>query len=186
MKNKIISIDAIEDEERWVPIPSVSPGRNSRRLKGLFLKKGNCYFARGVPKGIFNFIYRASLKLQLKDKNIIFSRGSVKERDKRIISRMSIEILEWDVGISCIIPRQIRYDKNLPLLVGDSFHKVRYVEIIVLKGLLGLAFGSKSDSWCNAMAVNIITKGWKSLENKKVDEVFILPEVKNPSEQEEF
>ena len=173
---KIVRIDKVDDSERWVPIPGTKSGHRKPRIKELHKKKGNCYFAVGVSQKLIDFVYRSVMKLKLRDKTLIFSRGTVKRSRKTIFWSVDMVELDWDVGISVIIPRRLSYTKNLRLLIDEEEHFVRMMEIVVLAGLLRISSPDRAGHWYSRMAATVLTKGWKRFDDDLPAEVFIIDE----------
>ena len=167
-KDNIIPINWIDDAERYIPVPGYIP-KNRPRLKSFIKVKGNCYFAHGVAHKIIDFIYRSVIKLDLKEKKMVFSRGAVKWKNKNIFNSVGIRELDWDVGISIIIPRGLNYNKMVKLSVDNEVKEFRFMELIVLSGLLRLAFPKKASQWYSLMATTIMAKGWDSLQDEPAD-----------------
>jgi hypothetical protein len=172
--DKIVPLNRVEDSERWVPIPGTDRLRPSSRLKSLHRKRGNCYFAVGVSKKLFDFTYRSVVKLGLGAKTLIFSKGAVKVNNRSVSTRVSIKELDWDVGISIIIPRKLAYGRKLHLLIDGVEHHLSLMEIIVLQGLLQIASPGKPFKWYSSMAATIMAGGWKRYESTTPSEVLIV------------
>ena len=171
----IIPINRVKESERWVPIPGTDRVKPSARLKSLHRKRGNCYFAVGVSQKLFDFIYRSVVKLGLGEKTLIFSKGAVKSRNRSIVNSVGLKELDWDVGISMIIPKRLSYSKTLNLLVEDEEYTIRVMEIIVLAGLLKILNPKKPAQWNNDMAATIIALGWKRFEENEPAKVLLKP-----------
>lgn len=177
--NNIIPLHAVEQSDRAAIIPGWQRGRAVPRLKELSRRRGSCWFTAGVPASLVDFIYRSSLKLGLRDRKLLFSRGGVKRGGRPVVTAVEIRELEWDVGTSVIIPRELNYRRTLRLLVDDEEYSVRLMEIIVLGGLLRLTVPSKPHAWYPAMAVSIITGGWRRWEAGEPGRVLALAPDKN-------
>lgn len=162
-KTKIIDINKIHDFEHWVPVPCYINKKRKIKFKRLYKKKGNCYFAVGIPFGIINFIYRSTLKLNLKENKLIFSKGAVKINNLSVNNAIQLNKLDWDVGISFIIPRKLNYKSFSEYTINNKKHKIRNMEVLVLSTLLKLAKPGKSNAWYTNCSQNIIINGWKSL-----------------------
>ncbi len=169
---KTVPINWIDDTERYIVVPRMLRSRTVKKLKLLIKVKGNCYFTKGVPYGIIDFIYRAVIKLGLRERKLIFSRGSVK-RKKDGGAGMEICELDWDLGTSFIIPMRMRYDAMIDISIYGSRTKVRTMEIIVLAGLLGLVHPDRSFRWRSALAAAIVTHGWSEIKKKDPPRVFM-------------
>lgn len=173
MFKNVIPLNWIKKSERWVLVPSYTSRGIRRRLKELIKVKGNCFFTSGVAHQIIDFVYRAVVQLELRDKKLIFSRGSVRRNNRPVINAVDICELDWDVGLSLIIPRTLRYNREIKLLVDNEEHRLRLMEIIVLQGLLRIAYPGKGRKWHSAMAASVIAKGWGRLKKDTPAEVYI-------------
>ena len=169
--NKIININWIDDSDRCALIPGYQNYRKIRRLKELKKAKGNCYFSSGISHKLIDFIYRSVKKLGIHDRNLFFSKGAVKAKNMNILNSVKIEELDWDVGISVIIPYRLNYNRKISLLVENNACEVRLMEIIVLIGLLSIAYQKKSAKWYSNMSAAIIARGWDILERDDSPEV---------------
>jgi hypothetical protein len=173
MFKNVIPLNWIDESERWVLVPSYTSRGIRRRLKGLIKVKNNCYFTSGVAHQLIDFVYRAVVQLGLRDKKLIFSRGSVRRNNRPVINAVDICELDWDVGMSLIIPRTLNYKREIGLLVDNEEYQLRLMEILVLQGLLRIAYPEKGRRWHSAMAASIIAKGWGRLEGDNPAEVFL-------------
>ena len=144
MKSNIVNIDWIDKSDRCAIVPGYINSKKAGRLKELFKAKGNCYFTSGIAYSLIDFIYRAVIQLKIKDKKLIFSRGAVKINGKSVLHSLGIRELNWDVGVSIRIPQKLNYNKKIRLIVDDKEHELRLMEIIVLSGLLHIAYPRKS------------------------------------------
>ncbi len=160
---KIIPMDKTDPSDRWVPIPNRCAG--SLRLKGLFRRRGNCYFASGVPKDITTFSYRVALKLGLTKRTIIISRGLVRSGGLSRKDLVSLQELDWDVGMSMIIPRSLSRRERLEIRSNEATAGATTMELIVLAGFLRIAQPGRLPGWYNKMAMSIMLNGWKSLNS---------------------
>jgi len=163
---KIVPIDWVDDEERWILVP---PGpaetRRRRRDKQLVYKKNRCLFASGVPRSIIDFTYRAVRKLGLSDRVLIFSRGTVRAGGVLKIREVSIRELDWGVGTLFTIPRQLRYGEHADLAVEGGTCSIRLMELAVLEGLLKIALPRRSPSYYRDAAARVIAFGWSRLQS---------------------
>jgi hypothetical protein len=163
-RNKTVPINWVEDTEKYILVPRIERKRVVKKVKRLIKVKGACYFTQGVPYKLIDFIYRAVVRLGLRDRKLIFSRGSVKVRGKPTSNIVDVYELDWDLGTSIIIPLKRRYDSVQDFAVDGKVYPVRLLEIMVLSGLLRLVRGDRSEQWRSARAVSIITRGWGELE----------------------
>lgn len=76
--NKTVPINWIGDTEKYILVPRLERKRVVKKVKRLIKVKGACYFTKGVPYKLIDFIYRAVVRLGLRDRKLIFSRGAVK------------------------------------------------------------------------------------------------------------
>lgn len=162
-EKKIIPLDWIDDSSQYALIPGHENLKKIRRIKSMSRAKGNCYFTRGISKGLIDFIYRAVTKLGLKETKFLFSRGSVKKNGRPVNNAVGIYRLEWDVGISIRIPQRLNYNHTIRLRVAKKNYDLRLMEIIVLTAILHFAYPSKSGDWCSDMAASVIALGWNRL-----------------------
>ncbi len=161
--SKIVPINWIEKSEQYALIPGHVKAKKIRRVKALKNSKGNCFFTSGISKFLVDFIYRAVIKLELKDKIFLFSKGAVKQHGKSVFNAVGISHLDWDVGISIRIPHKLNYNYSISLFIKNKEHKIRLMELFVLSALLHIAFPKKNSSWCSDMSASIIAKGWDRL-----------------------
>jgi hypothetical protein len=161
---KIVPIDWVDSEERWIVVP---PGpaerRKRRREKAIVYSKEHCFFATGVPKSIIDFIYRSVKKLGLTEQDIIFTRGTIRSKTGLVRNGVSISRLEWGVGTLITIPRSMKYGERVVLSVEGEPVSVRHMELAVLCGLLKLA-GAESGSQAPFTAGRILARGWQSIQ----------------------
>jgi len=163
------SINWIDDAERYIPIPGYENRKPSKRIKHLNREKTNCLFSRGIKKELIDFVYRSIVKLGLKDKKLIFTRGSVKVRGREVNHAIGLLELDWDVGISVKIPRLLNYDKRINLLINGKTHSLRLMEIIVLSCLIKMAVPGKNGGWYTDMSATIIALGWGRLDGEPAE-----------------
>jgi hypothetical protein len=161
---KITPINWIDEIEGWILVPGTVKELNKRKLKEIIFKKKNCYFASGVPKSIIDFTYRAVSQLKLKEKILIFSRGMVRNSRKVMKNAVSICELEWGVGTLVTIPRNLGYREKILFYMGDTEYSLRLMELVVLHGLLQIAYPGKNAKFYSTMATLIIAKGWRHLD----------------------
>jgi hypothetical protein len=162
--NKTVPINWIGDTEKYILVPRLERKRVVKKVKRLIKVKGACYFTQGVPYKLIDFIYRAVIKLGLRERKLIFSRGAVKARGRPTSNSVDVYELDWDLGTSVIIPLKRRYDSMQNFTVAGRTYPVRLIEIMVLSGLLRLVHGDKSENWRSAKAAAIITRGWGEME----------------------
>jgi hypothetical protein len=163
-KNKTVPIDWIGDTEKYILVPRLERKRVVKKVKRLIKVKGACYFTQGVPYRLIDFIYRAVVKLGLRDRKFIFSRGSVRIKGRPTSNIVDVYELDWDLGTSIIIPLKRRFDSVGNFTVAGRKYPVRLIEIMVLSGLLRLVYGNRSENWRSAKAAAIITRGWGEME----------------------
>jgi hypothetical protein len=162
-KSNVVNINWIDRSEQYALVPGYTNYKKSRKLKSLPKSKGNCYFTSGISFSLIDFIYRAVVQLKLKDKKMLFSRGSVKIKGKPVIYAVGIRELEWDVGMSIRIPNKLKYNSTIKISVEKEEYEIRIMEMIVLSALLHIANMKKPSRWCSETAVSIIAKGWQQL-----------------------
>ncbi|MBN2038807.1 MAG: hypothetical protein JW864_02125 [Spirochaetes bacterium] len=165
--SKLISINRIDKTDSFALIPGYQNKKKVRKLKEIRKSKNNCYFAGNISHSLIDFIYRAVLKLNLKDKKLIFSRGAVKINNRSVFHATAIRELDWDAGISIKIPHRLKYSNKIKIQYNNKEEHLGLMEVIVLSALLHIAFPSKPSKWCTESAVLIIAGGWKEFENKK-------------------
>lgn len=164
MIGEIIKIDYHDDHEHWVPISGYSNKKRIKRSKELFVKRGNCYFAKAVSKKIITFTYRTILKLDLTRSDFIFSKGAVKFKGRNINNSCSVEKIDWEVGISIKIPYRLNYNKFLKLKINSQTYSLRQMELIILGTLLKIRNPSKSQRWVSDKSAIILALGWKHFD----------------------
>ncbi len=168
---KIVPINRVGKTEKYILVPRLERRRVVKKVKRLIKVKGECYFTLGVPVSLIDFIYRAVVKLGLRDRKLIFSRGSVKINRQPTSNVVEVHELDWDLGTSFIIPMKRRYATTLDFVIGGSRHTVRLMEIMVLSALLKLIHRDKSEKWRSAKAVSIIALGWGVLDGKNPPDI---------------
>ncbi len=166
-RQKIVPINWIEKSEQYALIPGHVKSKKIRRIKALKNSKGSCFFTHGISKSLMDFTYRAVIKLELKDRKFLFSKGAVKQYGKLVFNAVGISNLDWDVGISIRIPHKLNYNFTTSLIIQNEEHKIRLMELIVLSALLHIAFPRKNSSWCSDMSASIIAKGWDRLNKSR-------------------
>lgn len=164
--SKTIPINWIGDTEKYILVPRLERKRVVKKVKRLIKVKGGCYFTQGVPLKLIDFIYRAVVKLGLRDRKLIFSRGAVKVKGRPTSNVVDVYELDWDLGTSFIIPLKRSYNDMLNFIINGKTHSLRIMEIMVLSGLLRLVHAGKSEKWRSAMAAAIIAGGWAELQKQ--------------------
>ncbi len=154
----------MDDTERWIVIPGTIKEGRRRRIKELFLKKNNCFFARGVPKSIVDFTYRSVKKLGLTEGTLFFVRGTVRIRKGVVRNAVMLRELDWGVGTLVTIPAKMRYREKLILKIEGEKNEMRLMELAILHGLLQLAYPKKSSAFYSNMSALVIARGWNQLE----------------------
>jgi hypothetical protein len=177
--SQVAPLDWVDENERWILTPGAIQAKSRRRLKELSFSKNNCLFAKGVPKSLFDFIYRARHKLNLKDKTLIFTKGVVRNDRSKTKRGVSIRELDWNVGILMTIPSQAKYREFLNFTVGGKARKLRQMELIVLHGLLRIAY-PHSRTNLGTLAVVILAQGWPCLHERKMPAVRLISNQKKP------
>jgi hypothetical protein len=160
---KIIPIDWMKKVERWLLVPGTMVEGRRRRIKEIVYSKNNCYFAAGIPKSMIDFIYRSVRKLDLAERTLIFSRGTVRTPGGIQKNSVTIRELEWGVGTLFIIPRILKHGEKIGVLLDDKEYSLRLMELVVLNGLLRIAYPQKDFRFCSVMATRICAMGWPQL-----------------------
>lgn len=160
---KVVPINRVDDTEKYILVPRLERKRVVKKVKRLVRVKGKCYFTLGVPVSLIDFIYRAVVKLGLRDRKLIFSRGSVKINGRPTANVVEVFELDWDLGTSIIIPMKRAYADTLEFNVNGAARRLRLMEIMVLSGLLKLVYKDKSEKWRSARAAAIMALGWEVL-----------------------
>jgi len=164
--SKIVPINWIDDEERWILVPGTVRKAHRTRTKEIIYTKGRCSFTMGVPKSIIDFIYRSVKQLKLTDRPLIFSRGTVRTSRGVVKNEVSIRELDWGVGTLITIPRVLKYGEMITLSLLSISYSVRLMELVVLHGLLQIAFPRKKTTFYYNLAARILTKGWGQLDDE--------------------
>jgi hypothetical protein len=164
--SKTVLINWIGDTEKYILVPRLERKRVVKKVKRLIKVKGGCYFTQGVPLNLIDFIYRAVVKLGLRDRKLIFSRGAVKIKGRPTSNVVEVFELDWDLGTSFIIPMKRNYNTRLTFNIDGKTQSLRIMEIMVLSGLLRLVHGDKSEKWRSAMAAAVIAGGWAELQKQ--------------------
>ncbi|MBP7737854.1 MAG: hypothetical protein KA369_17870 [Spirochaetes bacterium] len=169
--DKVVPINRIGDTEKYILVPRLERKRAVKKVKRLIRVKGECYFTQGVPVALIDFIYRAVVKLGLRNRKLIFSRGSVKINGRPTSNVVEVYDLDWDLGTSVIIPMKRAYGDMLDFTVGGSSRRLRLMEIMVLSGMLKLVCADKSEKWRSARAASIMALGWEVLNKANPPDV---------------
>ncbi|MEW6526944.1 MAG: hypothetical protein AB1444_09780 [Spirochaetota bacterium] len=162
-ENNIIQLNKIEITERYIVIPRLIRGKVQKIVKPLKKVKGNCYFTCNMPHALINFIYRSVKKLGLTSVNLIFSRGNVRIKNRIVHNAVLSTILDWDLGISFIIPLKLRYNTFVTIEVDNNDYSVRLMELAILIALMAHAHPSQSRKKHIENAHKVLTLGWKSI-----------------------
>ncbi len=164
---KIIPINWIDETERWIIVPGTIQEKYRRRTKEIIFSKNKCSFATGVPESIIDFIYRAVKQLHLTDAPLIFSRGTVRTSRGLVRNAVSIHKLDWGVGTLVTIPRILKYREEITLQIENTEYSLRLMELVVLHGLLRIAYPGRGAHFFSSMAARILAKGWSQLDDEK-------------------
>ena len=170
-KGKIVPIDWTDESDRWIVVPGTVLENKKRRIKGIAHARNNCHFATGVPKGMYDFIYRAIVKLKMTGRVFIFSRGTVRTARTRLKHSVSVVELDWAVGTLVTIPRILAWRETITLLIGGEEYTLRLMELVVLRGLLALAMPGRNAEYYPAMAALILARGWKEINAGKIPHI---------------
>jgi hypothetical protein len=172
LHSPIVSLDWREPCDHWDLVPA---GRETkgprRRFRALTVRKGNCAFTRDVPRGMIDFIYRATVRLGLRGRRFTFVRGMVRKGGKSLAMAVAIRELGWGMGSAVVIPRSLRFGEHITLDVDGKRVSVRVMELVVLNALLHLARPGRKQDWYAAFAVVVMVCGWKSLERTDIPRV---------------
>jgi hypothetical protein len=161
---KIVPINWVDDAERWILVPSQSGRGMVRRTKEIRYVKNRCYFAYDVPKSLIDFVYRAVRKLGLTERTLIFSRGTVRNSRGVVKNDVSINVLAWGVGTLVTIPRILKYGDHVHIVNEGVMHSLRSMELLVLRGLLKIAYTRVKATFYTKMPVRILIDGWSVLD----------------------
>lgn len=162
-KHNIININKIDKTEHYIVIPRRIRGKVQKVIKPLKKVKGNCYFTCNMPHALINFIYRSVKKLGLTNSKLIFSRGTVRINNRVVHNAVSSTVLEWDLGISFIIPLKLRYNTFVTIEVADNDYSVRLMELAILIALMAYAHPSQPPKKHVEDAHKVLCFGWKSI-----------------------
>jgi hypothetical protein len=164
---KIVPINWIDDAERWVLVPAHAGRSGRRRTKEIRYVKDRCYFSYDVPKSIIDFTYRAVRKLNLGERTLIFSRGTVRSARGIVKNAVSIRELAWGVGTLVTIPRVLKYGEHVQISFDGAPERFRLMELVLLHGLLRIAFPGKKPSFYRETSSRILVQGWRALDSAK-------------------
>lgn len=162
-KDNIININTIDKTQRYIVVPRCIRGKVQKVVKPLKKVKGNCYFTCNMPHALINFIYRSVKKLGLTSSNLIFSRGTVRINNRVVHNAVSSTVLDWDLGISFIIPLKLRYNTFVTIEVDNNDYSVRLMELVILIALMAHAHPSKTRKKHIENAHKVLALGWKSI-----------------------
>ena len=161
---KVVPLNWINEIDRWIVVPGTVKEKGRLRIKEINYCKNNCFFAAGVPKSIIDFIYRSVVKLNLKEKKLFFSRGTVRNHRSLLKYSVSIHELDWGVGTLITIPRILKYKEKINYTISRQEYSMRIMELVILQGLLRIAYPENSKSVLKTLAVLILAKGWGELK----------------------
>ena len=163
LESKIVPINWVDETERWIIVPGTNKEHNRRRIKEVSFSKNKCYFAAGVPKSIIDFIYRSVKQLDLTNRTLIFSRGTVRSSKGLMKHAVSIYQLDWGVGILITIPRILNYREEITVTIKNTEYSLKLMELVVLHGLLQIAYPHKDEKFYSVKTSLILAKGWRQL-----------------------
>ncbi|MDY6934941.1 MAG: hypothetical protein SVZ03_12075 [Spirochaetota bacterium] len=172
ISSKIVPINWVDNSERWILAPGTKNELRRSRIKEVPLCKNNCYFTIDVPKGIIDFIYRSVKQLNLGNRTLIFTKGTVRKSKKLVKNAVSLYELDWGVGTLITIPRILKYREQIILCIEDIEYSIRLMELIVLHGLLQLSYPRKNANYYSVKSALILTKGWSQLNTKEFPDIY--------------
>ena len=161
---KIVPINWVDDAERWVLVPGHTGRGMMRRTKEIRFVKGRCHFSYDVPKSIIDFTYRAVKKLGLYEQTLVFSRGTVRNSRGIVKNTVSIHELAWGVGTLITIPCVLKYGEQVQIPIDGVLYRFRLMELVVLHGLLRIAYPRKKAAFYTEMPARILAVGWSVLD----------------------
>lgn len=161
--DNIIPINKIDSTLRYIVVPRKIKGKIQKVVKPLKKVKGNCYFTCNMPHALINFVYRSVKKLELTNSKLIFSRGTVRINNRIVHNAVSSTILDWDLGISFIIPLKLRYNIFVTIEVAGRDYTVRLMELAILIALMAHAYPSQPRKKHVENAQKVLALGWKSI-----------------------
>ncbi len=161
----VVPIHRIDDYGHWGLFPATirGGGKTRPRFREIGRRRGNCGFTRGVPAGMIDFIYRAVLRLGLKDRRFVFTRGFVIQNGRRMKHAVATRELAWGMGTVFVIPKNLSYHEKIRLSADGDEHVFRVMEIMVLCGLLKIFCPDRPLSWYSEMSPTILAYGWQRL-----------------------
>jgi hypothetical protein len=162
---KIVPINWVDDAERWILVPGHAGRGKVRCAKEIRFVKDCSHFSYDVPKSIIDFTYRAVRKLGLSEQTLYFSRGMVRNSRGVVKNAISIHELAWGVGTLVTIPRVLKYGEQVHISIDGVLHRFRLMELVVLHGLLRIAYPRKKEAFYTEMPVHILAVGWNVLDN---------------------
>ena len=163
---KVVPLNWVNKVDRWIVVPGTIKENGRLRVKEVPLCKKNCFFASGVPKSIIDFIYRCVVQLDLKDKKLFFSRGTVRNKRSLLKYSVSIHELNWGVGTLITIPRILKYKEKINYIIDKEEFSFRIMELIILQGLLKIVYPEKDKQFHKTMSALILAKGWGQIEQE--------------------
>jgi hypothetical protein len=163
IKNNIIHINNITKTEHFIVVPRRIKGKVQKVVKPLKKVKGNCYFTCNMPHDLINFVYRSVKKLGLINSKLIFSRGTVRINGRIVHNAVSTTALDWDLGISFIIPLKLRYNTFVTIEVDNNNYSVRLMELAILIALMAYAYPALTRKKHIEKAQKVLALGWKSI-----------------------
>ncbi len=168
----VVPLDWRKPYDHWGLIPSGHGTKGPRRrFKALTVRKGNCAFTRDVPRGMIEFIYRAVIRLGLRERRLAFTRGMVRKGALSLTRAVAVRELGWGEGSVVVIPKALRFGERMQLFVDGEPAVLRVMDLVVLNALLRLARPCDRPDWYVVMAAAIIARGWKSLERADIPRV---------------
>lgn len=162
-KDNIIQLNKINKTERYIVVPRRIKRKVEKVVKPLKKVKGNCYFTCNMPHDLINFIYRSVKKLGLNSSKLIFSRGTVRINNRVVHNAISSTVLDWDLGISFIIPLKLRYNTFVTIEVDNNDYSVRLMELAILIALMAYAYPALTRKKHVEKAQKVLALGWKSI-----------------------
>ena len=163
MSENIINLNKIDSTHHYIVVPRRIRGKVQKVVKPLKKVKGNCYFTCNMPHALINFIYRSVKKLGLTNSKLIFSRGTVRINNRIVHNAVSSTVLDWDLGISFIVPLKLRYNTFVTIEVADKDYSVRLIELAILIALMAHAHPSQPRKKLIEDTHKVLCLGWKSI-----------------------
>jgi len=172
---KIVPINRLKKTEDRIIIPGGTVNNKSRpRRICLKHSRGRCRFAAGIPRSLMDFLYRATLKLNLGDSALVFSRGTVKRRGKAVMNAVAVRRLDWDLGTWVMLPRSLRCSSRIRVTVDGKAAALRTLEALALGALIKIARPGKRPWWYTGMAAAVIVNGWGALDDPSPPAVCLI------------